>query len=183
MFIEKMSDNDIKLSIKSITELKHLDYNGKRIYLDIIDNYNNKLGTKIDLGVHKYLDIVQENMYFDLNIIDDGVLLLANSREQIFTEKLKSLLRFRITSTRYKDIFDFYYLINDKYFNKEKCLTYIDELILKDKSIYKVLSQTLNNKQFKNMLKKANNNWLGLPVNDVSNNILNFIESLNMISV
>ena len=104
---------------------------------------------------------------------------------------MKSLLRFRITSTRYKDVFDFYYLINDKYFNKEKCLAYINELILKDKSIsidnitslYKVLSQTLNNKQFKNMLKKANNNWLGLPVNDVSNNILNFIESLNMISV
>ena len=189
-FIEKMSDDDIKLSIKSITELKHLDYNGKRIYLDIIDNYNNKLGTKIDLGVHKYLDVKQENMYFDLSIVDDGVSLLANSREQIFTEKLKSLLRFRIASTRYKDIFDFYYLINDKDFNKKKCLTYIDKLIFSDKSIsinditnlYKILEQTLNNDSFKNMLKQANNNWLGLPVDDVVNNILNFIKSLEVVN-
>lgn len=190
-FIERMNDKDIKLSIKSITELKHLDYNGKRIYLDIIDNYNNKLGTKIDLGVHKYLDIEQENMYFDLSIIDDGVSLLANSREQIFTEKLKSLLRFRIASTRYKDIFDFYYLINDKDFNKEKCLNYIDKLIFSDSSLgvndisslYKILDRTLNNTQFKNMLKQANNNWLGLPVNDVVNSILNFIESLETVTV
>ncbi len=191
IFIDKMSDNDIKLYIKSITELKHLDYNGKRIYLDILDNYDNKLGTKIDLGVHKYLDMEQERMYFDLSVIDDGVSLLANSPEQIFTEKLKSLLRFGIASTRYKDIFDFYYLINDTDFNKEKCLTYIDKLIFSDKSIainniqdlYRILNQTLNNKQFQNMLKQANNNWLELPVADVVNNILSFIESLDVVTV
>ncbi len=191
IFIEKMNDNDIKLVIKNIKKLRHLDYNGKRIYLDIIDSYNNKLSTKIDLGVHKYFDLEQENMYFDLNIINDSVSLLANSREQIFTEKLKSLLRFRITSTRYKDIFDFYYLINDKDFKKEKCLTYIEKLIFLDKNIsinnisdlYKILVQTLNNRQFKNMLKQANNNWLGLPVDDVIENILKFIESLIVIKV
>ena len=117
-FIEKISDRDIKLTIKSITKLKHLDYHGQRIFLDITDNFNNTLNAKIDLGVHKYLDMKQENMYFDLNIIDGSVSLLANSKEQIFVEKLKSLLRFRITSTRYKDVFDLYYLINTKSFNK-----------------------------------------------------------------
>ncbi len=191
IFIDKISDNDIKLSIKSISELKQLDYKGKRIYLEILDNYNNKLETKIDLGVHKYLEIKQENMYFDLNIIDDTVSLLANSPEQIFTEKLKSLLRFKITSTRYKDIFDFYYLINETNFNKEKCLTYINKLILSSKNtsikniqdLYKILSETLNNKQFQNMLKQANNNWLGLPVNEVVKSILEFIKNLENITV
>ena len=111
--------------------------------------------------------------------------------EQIFTEKLKSLLRFRIASTRYKDIFDFYYLINDKDFNKEKCLNYINKLIFSDNSLgvndisnlYKILDRTLNNTQFKNMLKQANNNWLGLSIDDVINSILNFIENLEIVTI
>lgn len=41
---------------------------------------------------------------------DVGASLLINSKEQIFTEKLKSLLRFGPLSTRYKDIFDLCYL-------------------------------------------------------------------------
>ena len=44
-------------------------------------------------------------------------------------EKLKSLLKFCITSTRFKDIFDFYYLINNENLNKDKLLEYIDILI------------------------------------------------------
>lgn len=189
IFIDKMSDDDVKLSIKSITDLRHQDYNGKRIYLDIIDNYNNSLGTKIDLGVHKYMDIEQENMYFDLSIVDESVSLLANSCEQIFVEKVKSLLRFRIASTRYKDIFDFYYLINNTNFDKDKCLLYIEKLIFADDTIninniddmYKVLKQTLENKRFQGMLNDARNNWLGLPIEDVTNNILDFIGSLETV--
>lgn len=54
---------------------------------------------------------------------------LINSKEQIFVEKLKSLLKFGITSTRFKDIFDFYYLINNENLNKVKLIKYIDILI------------------------------------------------------
>ena len=39
-----------------------------------------------------------------------GVSLLINSKEQMFTEKLRSILKFGPLSTRYKDIFDIYYL-------------------------------------------------------------------------
>ena len=49
----------------------------------------------------------QDEYYFDFNIIDESVSLLINSKEQIIVEKLKSLLKFGITSTRFKDIFDF----------------------------------------------------------------------------
>ena len=35
-------------------------------------------------------------------------------------KKLKSLLKFGITSTRFKDIFDFYYLINNEILVKDK---------------------------------------------------------------
>lgn len=42
--------------------------------------------------------------------MEDGASLLMNSREQIITEKVKSLLRFMTRNTRYKDIFDIYFL-------------------------------------------------------------------------
>ena len=72
---------------------------------------------------------------FDFSIINLGANLLINSPEQIFTEKMKSLLKFNIRSTRYKDIFDFYYLIDNKLLNKEKLEKCFKILIYDDKSI------------------------------------------------
>lgn len=90
------------------------DYNGKRVYIQLTDKKKvlNKFKTRY--WVHKYFDMKQDNYYFDFNIIDKSVSLLINSKEQIIVEKLKSLLKFGITSTRFKDIFDFYYLINNE---------------------------------------------------------------------
>ena len=58
------------------------------------------------------LDIKQDEYCFDLSIINQNANLLINSKEQIFVEKIKSLLKLGFRSTRYKDLFDFYYLIN-----------------------------------------------------------------------
>ena len=62
--------------------------------------------TKLDIGVHKYFELEQDEYIFDFDIFDGSVSLLINSPEQIVCEKLKSLLKFGIRSTRYKDIFD-----------------------------------------------------------------------------
>ena len=58
--------------------------------------------------------IIDDFAIFDFDIFDGSVSLLINSPEQIVCEKLKSLLIFGIRSTRYKDIFDFYYLSKSK---------------------------------------------------------------------
>lgn len=50
-------------------------------------------------------------------------------------EKFKSLFKFGIRSTRYKDIFDFYYLINNDMLNKNKLIKYIDLLIVNEDNI------------------------------------------------
>jgi len=67
--------------------------------------------------VHKHLDIEQEEYCFDIAFDNDGASLLINSREQMFSEKLRSLLKFGTFSTRYKDIYDMFYQcgkLNDK---------------------------------------------------------------------
>ncbi len=84
-----------------ITELKQQNYHGKRVFIRIFDDTGDSIESKIDLGVHKNLQIEQEEYCFDIAGYDDGASLLINSKEQMFTEKLRSLLKFGQYSTRY----------------------------------------------------------------------------------
>ena len=124
-FIEELSNVDDGIKIKidgEIKELHHQDYDGKRVNIELFDKYGNKLKTKLDIGVHKLLDIKQDEYCFDLSIINKNANLLINSKEQIFVEKIKSLLKLGFRSTRYKDLFDFYYLISKTELDKEKLM-------------------------------------------------------------
>lgn len=188
-FIAKLNavNDGIKIIIEGkIEQLHHQDYNGKRVNAKLIDQNAFSISAKLDIGVHKEFDIKQDEFCFNLDAINESVTLMINSLEQIMSEKLKSLLRFGIRSTRYKDIFDFYYLINYTKLNKEKLLYLFDKLIIKDLSmrennisdIIDNLKIILNNTIFKRSLSDAKNNWLELSVEDVVNNILDFFESL-----
>ena len=193
-FIEKINYPKTDINIRmigKIEELSHQDYNGKRVYIELKDKKHYKLETKLDIGVHKNFDIEQDEYCFDLNNINENVTLLINSKEQIFSEKLKSLLKFGFVSTRYKDIFDFYYLINNENLNKDKLLKYFDILIFKDKDmkennindICKRLNRILNNKNYLKNLNTAKNNWLELPLNVVIENVLNFFETILFVEI
>ena len=138
MLINKLNCLD-GISIKrhgEIEELRQQDYRGKRVYVEISDTYGNSIVSKLDLGVHTYLDIEQEEYCFDIAFDENGASVLINSNEQMFTEKLKSLLRFGPISTRYKDIFDMYYLsANVDYVKLTKCIEYF---IFKDNKMREV---------------------------------------------
>lgn len=188
-FIKELNNTDDGIKIKVIEKIEplhHQDYNGKRVYIQLTDKNKYSITSKLDIGVHKYFDIEQDEYYFDFNIIDESVNLLINSKEQIIVEKLKSLLKFGITSTRYKDIFDFYYLMNNEDLDKDKLIKYIDILIFKDKqmkenSIKDICSRLLNilnNKRFQSRINTANNNWLEIPITDVIDNVLEYFDGL-----
>ena len=110
--------------IGKITELKQQDYHGKRIFIRITDSKGFSIENKLDLGVHNRLNIEQEEFCFDIAYDDEGASLLINSNEQMVAEKLRSLLKFGTLSSRYKDIFDIYYLIQHSEQEKlEKCIS------------------------------------------------------------
>lgn len=193
-FINELNKSDKESVIKingNIEKLHHQLYDGKRVNISITDNYNNVLETKLDIGVHKYFELDQDEYIFDFDIFDGSISLLINSLEQIVCEKLKSLLKFGIRSTRYKDIFDFYYLINNNLLNKDRLIKYIDLLIIKDdkinqKNINDISSRLkviLNNRRFIDRLDNARSNWINMPVNDVIDNILLYFNSLETIEV
>ena len=101
-------DDGIKVYIDGdIKELHHQDYKGKRVNIVLKEENNFNFSIKLNIGVHKNFDIKQEKYCFNLEAINESVTFTVNSKEQIIREKLKSLLRFDIRTTRYKDIFVF----------------------------------------------------------------------------
>ncbi|MEG1010178.1 MAG: nucleotidyl transferase AbiEii/AbiGii toxin family protein [Clostridia bacterium] len=188
-FINKLNNvqEDIKLAvIFPIIELKHQDYKGKRVVLSISDNFQSKYEFKLDIGVHRNLDLIQEELCFDFNSISESVTLLVNSKEQILAEKLKSLLKFGSISNRFKDIFDMYYLIKINPIDKNKFRLLLDDYIIDDEKmwennyeeIYKRLFNIFQNKHFYSSLSGARDNWLELPVEEIIKEILTFFEDL-----
>lgn len=154
--------------------------------MKIIDKYNYYIETKLDIGVHKLFQIRQEQYYFNLSIINEEVTLLINSSEQIFTEKLKSLLKLGINSTRYKDIFDLYYLIKCNKLDKNKLLFNFKIIIFDNKqmrenrldNIIIRLTQIFNSNIYMKNLTNPKVNWIDKKIDIVTTLIINYLKNL-----
>lgn len=75
-FINELNEESKESIIKingSIEKLHHQLYDGKRVNISITDNYNNILETKLDIGVHKYFELEQEEYIFDFALLDGNV--------------------------------------------------------------------------------------------------------------
>ena len=186
-FIEKLNCLDgITIRIDGeITELSQQEYNGKRVLVTIEDDAGHSFKSKIDLGVHKYVQIEQDEYCFDVCLDDVGTSLLINSKEQIFTEKLKSLLRFGPLSTRYKDIFDLCYLSEHVHIDRlMKCInTYIfSDSSMKENNITAIrkrVERTFSDKLYhQNIERSVRFNWLGIKIDEAFSKITSFLETL-----
>ncbi len=189
-FIKSLNNDEDNIKIEvigAIVPLHHQDYDGKRVHIKIDDNYGNIINSKLDIGVHKLFELEQDEYCFDLSLINKEVNLLINSKKQIFVEKLKSLLKLGFRSTRYKDIFDLYYLINIAKLNKKKLFKNIEILIFDDNTmrenniddILNRLNRTLKSKIYINHLNDSAVNWLDIPINDAINSLINYVKELS----
>lgn len=135
-FIEKLNVLEgIAFQISGpIEELSQQEYRGKRVWVVIKDDSGHSFKTKMDLGVHKNMQIEQEEFCFDVCLDDEGVSLLMNSKEQIFAEKLRALVKFGTFSGRVKDVFDLCYLSDDV--DRERLLQCIRTYILDDPGMF-----------------------------------------------
>ena len=152
----------------TITELKQQDYHGKRVLITIRDDEGRTIRSKIDIGVHKHLEIEQPEYCFEIGADDEGLSLLINSYEQMFTEKLKSILKFGEFSTRYKDVFDMYYLTD--YLDNDKLKDCINILVIDDPGMREEsfedvvirFSRGTSNEEYLRNLRNSDKNWLGI---------------------
>ena len=185
-FISKMKSLE-GISIKrtgKIEELKQQDYKGKRVYVEISDGSGFKIKSKIDLGVHDKLDIAQEEYCFDIAYDESGASLLINSNEQMLVEKLRSLLKFGTNSTRFKDVFDIFYLSQHVELTKlKRCM---DAYIISDRRMHEnneqdVLSRVRRifaDKRYLKQMEESGKNWLDIPAKEVVEGVIEFFENL-----
>ena len=190
-FIDNLSGQTEEISISIIApfeDLKHQDYNGKRVYIRITDITGTSIDTKLDIGVHKNLEMEQDLFCFDLSKLDDSVTLLINTKEQIFVEKLKSLLKFGVLSTRYKDIFDMYWLIAHGDISNEIVLRDIKLIVFNDKTmsiknmtdVLTRIDATLSNTDFiKSIGRHKRHNWLEVKPEHIVIVLLDYFKLLN----
>jgi len=184
VFIEKINNIDGLLisRIGYIEELKHQDYKGKRIYVKIQDSLGFTISSKMDIGVHADLSIKQDEYCFDICYSDDSASLLMNTPAQMFAEKLKSLIRFGARTTRYKDIYDIYYLLdivdNDELQQCIKKYIFEDVTLHIDSyhKIYILVDGVFANTVFLERLQESNKNWINVEDHVVLREILEFIK-------
>ena len=170
--------------VGDITELSQQDYHGKRVNIIVTDSDGISLRSKIDFGVHTRLSIEQEEFCFDVGIDYEGVSLLINSKEQMFTEKLRSLLKFGAASTRFKDVFDMYYLSSK--ISLETLRECIDEYIINDKGmkeeyyqdIINRMEKTFSNRRYLERLSDSGKNWLDVETETVLSELLDCLRKL-----
>lgn len=186
-FIEALNQIG-EVSIKIVgrmEELKQQDYHGKRIHVEIEDRTGTKLNSKIDLGVHKRLNIKQDEYCFDIGFDEEGASLLVNSKEQMLAEKLRSILKFGSFSTRFKDIYDIYYLfdqVDEEKLRECFCSYIFNDDGMKENSIediYRRVEATFKDKMYLRRLSTSKKNWLNVPNDIVTEEILKKIRAMN----
>jgi predicted nucleotidyltransferase component of viral defense system len=192
-FIDKLARQSDEISldiIDPVEEMKHQDYHGKRVRIRLIDKDGTAIETKLDIGVHKNLSVSQQEYYFDLSKLQDGVTLLGNTKEQIFTEKLKSLLRLGTLTTRYKDIFDMYYLAIHENMDLKALISDITTLIFSDRTMREKniddinirLNNVLNDTRFlMKLVRSKRSNWLEISPELIVQALLEFVKTLSLL--
>ena len=185
-FIDNLNKKDTEYQIEisdSIEELHHQDYRGKRVKLRITDG-KDAIKFKLDIGVHTLLAINQDSMCFSFEH-SKNLTLLVNPPEQIFAEKLFALAKLGSISSRFKDIDDIFYLINNLTldFNViRKCLS----IFTKDysysmkgvKDVINSATDCLCSTFFEKRYNENNGSWLNIKFDLVKQNILNYIKKL-----
>lgn len=171
--------------ISNIEELNQDDYKGKRVFVCISDS-SYSFTIKLDIGVHTLFAIEQDEMEFNVEQDGDKVILRINPVEQVVAEKLYSLAKLGVVSTRFKDLYDVYYLINNYKLNRNTVVKCLDLLIgygknnIKD--IYEmidIVEDTLNDEFWRNNFDTSNSNWLDVQDNQlIIDAIIEYVETL-----
>lgn len=188
LFVEKMNtvDDGIEVSINGdIEDLHQEDYRGVRVNLLLIDNKKNNLKIKLDIGVHTYTAIEQNKIAFNFESDRSGVSMKVNPPEQIFVEKLISLSRLGVLSTRYKDVSDMYYLIAECKISIEKVREILDLFLANSKrrpnTIFQLknsIQDTLDDKYYIKEASKPESHWIDEDFETIKNTIIIFVNQL-----
>lgn len=185
-FISLLNKSYPEFSVKyiSIDDLRQDDYKGKRVVV-LIKDKTRQLRFKMDIGVHTLLSVEQKTSCFVFENGDNQLFLKVNPPEQIVAEKLYSLAKHGVLSSRFKDIFDIYYFIEKKILNREIIKECLNALLLSKKynlssleDVCSVISTTFEDKDYIKNFDSSNDGWIDTDREVIFKGILDYIYSL-----
>ena len=167
-----------------IVELRQQNYRGRRVYLSISDRAGVTVVTKLDIGVHIYEEMSQQEMAFQISLDKSAASLYVNTKEQMFAEKLKSLLRLGTRLNRPRDVFDMFYLVDHvdrDVLRRFLTLLVFDDAAMRERNFKDVcarLSRIFNARTYMRRLTVRRTNWLQVDPRQATSAILRFLQSL-----
>ncbi len=103
----------------------------------------------------------------------------------MFTEKLRSLLKFGPNSTRYKDVFDMFYLA-DKV-DTERLLQCLNTFVISDPgmkendmdAVVRRITRTFSSERYIARLTNSKKNWIGKEIPTVTTRLIELLKSMH----
>ncbi len=181
---ESQDFKKISVSLKknSIDINDNDDYYSFRFILEFSDRVNTVFELSIDIGVHKFIEIQQETVVFDIMNNGSKVSMKVNPPEQMIIEKTTSILKHGLANSRMRDIYDIFWLINNRVIDQAKLKECVTLIILEQKkaeSITNYKEKLVNYYRNKLVLKnlKRTTNWTEEKEEKILENIIKFFDS------
>ena len=186
-FINQLNEVDsfeeIKIIIKEIQELRHKNYQGKRLLL-LFKDKENAFELTTDIGVSRP-SFKKETIYEYKIAFGNETSLFIDPIERMIAEKLSTFAIYGTDNTREKDLFDAYFLIKTFAFEKEIVKKILENNLIKRKAFFKdfihiidSINKTINDSLYKKVLENSKRNWIEEDIKTVIIEIETFLKSL-----
>lgn len=177
---------NISISVVSIEELRHKNYQGKRLSLRFHDG-DSEFFLTVDIGV--YLPILKRNHAFGYEIAFGGKSLLqVNPIERTIAEKLSVFAIYGTDNTRDKDLFDAYWLITRFQHDHALVGKMLFEMLVKRSRYFKSLDRaveeikmTLSDKDYRESLSRSRKNWVDAGLDEIIKAIDEYLNSVRRV--
>ena len=173
--------NNIEISVLETKELRHKNYQGKRVVLCFKDK-ESKYRLTVDIGI--YSPLIKRNNKFEYNIAFGGTRKInINPVERMIAEKISTFAIYLTDNTRIKDLYDAYYLISNINHDKEVTMEMLQIILVKRNHFYKTfdlakkaVAQTLTNKDYVFLIEKEKRNWTGVDTSTLIKVIIDYLK-------
>lgn len=175
---------NITINVASIDELRHKNYEGKRVALSFSDG-KDVFSLTVDIGVH--LPLFKGNRSLDYEIAFGGITRLSiNPVERMIAEKLATFSIYGTDNTRDKDLFDAYWLITHIEHDRAMVAKMLEALLVRRTHFFKTLDlaikeaiDALRDTEYAEALNKTRRNWTGDGVSKAIEFVVAYLERLS----
>lgn len=183
-FFERVSGlppyENVSISIERIEELRHKNYQGKRLFLSFYDG-ESKFALTVDVGV--YLPILKRNHSYGYEVAFGGTSTLqVNPIERTIAEKLSVFAIYGTDNIRDKDLFDAYWLIKRFRHDQKLVGRMLFEILVKRGHYFKSLARaveeietTLSDESYRETLGKSRKNWVDVEISEIIQSIDDYL--------